>query len=366
MIEAWRRALDAWRGRGAHAVTVPPMDGALQPNQAIEDAPVLLDIAAPDNLVQAGARLLFSSGGTVRALQTDGISAAAESFASFESPVAALAAHRGGGVAIGLDAGRVELRGGPHDGKVLADLNGRALVCPTALMFADESTLLVALGSQQNPPEKWKHDLMQRNASGSVWRVDLRSGAATCLADRLAWPCGLLPAGDGAVIVAESWRNRLIRARAAGRPAPVLTDIAGYPSRLAPAADGRGAWLAVFAPRSQLVEFVLRERDYREAMMQEVDPELWIAPSLSSGRSFLEPMQVGGLMQLGILKPWAPTRSYGLIVRLDGEGEPQQSFHSRADGRRHGVTSCVELDGRLLATAKGGDAILSIPVTDVR
>ena len=64
-------------------------------------------------------------------------------------------------------------------------------------------------------------------------------------------------------------------------------------------------------------------------------------------------MQGGGLKQLGILKPWAPTRSYGLVVRRDAEGEPRASFHSRADGRRHGITSCVEADGRSAGDCKG-------------
>ena len=34
----FKRALDAWRGRGAYSVTVPPMDGALHPNQVIEES----------------------------------------------------------------------------------------------------------------------------------------------------------------------------------------------------------------------------------------------------------------------------------------------------------------------------------------
>jgi hypothetical protein len=356
--------MHAWRGRGSHAVTVPPMDGALHPNQAIEKAPVLLEVAAPDNLVYDGKRLLFSSGGRVRLLKAAGAAAAADDFADFDRPVSALGLHPGGGVAIGLDGGTIVLRGGLHDGKVLSRLGGRDIVCPTAILFVDESTLLVAIGSQQNPPERWTHDLMQRNASGSVWRVDLGGGQANCLVDRLAWPCGLLLAADGSLTVSESWRNQLIRVRAGASPTAVTTDITGYPSRLASAADGNGAWLAVFAPRSQLVEFTLRERDYCDQMMREIDPQFWIAPSLSSVRSFLEPMQVGGLMQLGILKPWAPTRSYGLIIRLDDECEPRDSFHSRADGRRHGITSCVEMGGRLLATCKGGDAIVSIPLAN--
>jgi hypothetical protein len=363
VIAILRRKLDAWRGTGPYSVTVPPMDGALRPNQAIEEAPVLAEAAGADNLVQDGTRILFSSGSRVLRLVPSADSGGAELLTSYEHDVSALALHPGGALAAGLADGTVLLRGGPHDGLVLTRLGDRPVVCPTALLFADEHTLLVAIGSQQNPPGRWKHDLMQRKASGSVWRFDLATGQAACLADRLAYPFGLMGAADGSVTVSESWNSRLLRIRPHAKPEVALGDISGYPARLAPAAGGSGSWLSVFAPRSQLVEFVLRERDYCDQMMREIDPELWIAPSLAATQSFLEPMQVGGLKQLGILKPWAPARSYGLIVGLDGEGEPQVSFHSRADGRRHGITSCVEVDGRLLATSKGSGAIIAIPVT---
>ena len=362
MIASFKRAFDAWRGAGPYSVTVPPMDGALRPNQVIEESPVLLETAAPDNLVADGARLLFSSGATVRTLKIDGSSARAEALVAFDSPVTALAAHPGGSLAVGLDGGRIVIRDGRHDGKTFTQLGERVIVCPTALLFADEDTLMVALGSQQNAPERWKHDLMQRNASGSVWRVDLDSGRATCFADQLAYPYGLLLAADGSVTVSESWKSRLLRLQPGGKTPSPLADIAGYPARLSPAADGASSWMTIFAPRSQLLEFVLRERDYCDQMMREIDPQFWIAPALSATQSFLEPMQVGGLKQLGMLKPWAPTRSYGLVVRLDGDCEPLSSFHSRADGHRHGITSCVEAGGRLLVTSKGGNAIVSVPL----
>ena len=38
----------------------------------------------------------------------------------------------------------------------------------------------------------------------------------------------------------------------------MLDELPGYPARLSPAQDG-GFWLAVFAGRTQLIEFVLRE-----------------------------------------------------------------------------------------------------------
>ncbi len=366
MIGFLRDALDAWRGGGTYSVAVPPMDGALRPNQALEEADEALAIEAPDNLTRFGERVLFSSGRAVHALEARDGGFAASRFAQFDAPVSAMAADSNGGVVVGLGSGKLVVRGGKHDGETIDKVGDRRTMCPTALAFVDSDTLLVALGSQQNPPEKWKHDLMQRNASGSVWRVKLGGGAATCLADRLAFPYGVYPAADGAVLVSESWQNRILRVVPGAKPTVLLADITGFPARLAPRADKAGAWLAVFAPRSQLIEFVLRERDYREQMMREMDDEFWIAPSLAAPRSFLEPLQGGALKQLGILKPWAPTRSYGLVVQLDDSFEPKLSFHSRADGRRHGITSCLELGGRLLATSKGGDAILSLSISDAK
>jgi len=357
MIGAVRRMLASLRG--SDPATVPPMDGVLGPNRAIEEATALLDIAAPDNLVVLGDRILFSSGPEIFEFKSDGESGVAKPFRGFDHDISALAASSDGGIAVGLGRGCVVIVGGCHDGRELREIGGRPIICATALAFADADTLIVALGSQQHGPEGWRRDLMERNASGSVWRVNLASGQADCLGDRLCWPAGLLAGAGGGVIVAESWRNRLIELRPGASPRVVLGDIAGYPGRLAPASDG-GAWLAVFAPRSQLVEFVLREDDYRRSMLTEVEEEYWIAPSLLPARSFLEPMQLGGLKQHGMLKPWAPSRSCGLVIGLDSEGEPRTSFHSRADGRRHGVTSAIEAGGRLVVTAKGGDCIVAI------
>ena len=50
----------------------------------------------------------------------------------------------------------------------------------------------------------------------------------------------------------------------------------------------------------------------------------------------------------------------GLVVRPDRDLRPVASFPSRANGRRHGVTSVIEAGGRLLVAAKGGDAILDL------
>ncbi len=357
MIGPLRRFYESLRGSGEYSVTVPPMDGALKPNNALEEAAPLFEAEAPGNLVAQGRRILFSSGSEV--LEIDG--RAAKPCAAFDRPVVSLAAH-GDALAAGLVDGRILIRGGPHDGKSLTAVSGRPTLCPTALAFDGPDSLLLCLGSASNPATEWKRDLMERNATGSVWRVGLRDGAAACLADGLAWPYGVLPSGDTA-IVSESWRHRLLRvARMAHQVEPVLSDLPAYPARLA-AASGGGGWLTLFAPRRQLIEFVLRERAYRTRMMQEVDPAYWVAPTLAPMQSFLEPLQGGTLKKLAKLKPWAPSRSYGLVVRLDSAWQPVASYHSRADGTRHGVASCLEADGRLIVASTGGNAILSLGIT---
>lgn len=347
-MAALRARRDAFLGRGASAVTIPAMDGALRPNQRLDEGRVLRLADAPDNLVTTGGSVLYSSGAAVFRLRPE--APADDPVATFEAPVTCLAADPGGALAAGLDDGRVVLH--RPSGRRVLQAGG---ACPTALAF-DGDSLLVAHGSASHPPSRWRHDLMERGASGSVWRVPLAGGAPSCLARGLAWPCGLLPE-DGGAVVSESWRHRLLRI-GAGPPAVLLDDLPGYPGRLVPAAGG--AWLAVFAPRSQLVEFVLREPEYRRRMMAGIDEEYWMAPALVSGRSFLEPLQGGGVKHMATLNPWAPTRSYGLVARLDAAWEPVASWHSRAGGRFHGVTSVAEHAGALLAASRGGGAIVAV------
>jgi len=352
--------LDWFRGQ---AVTIPPMDGALRPNTALDDgAAELLEATAPDNLSGGGGHVFYSSGSDLLRLSAHGEGGPA-AVARLDAPISALACSADGALAIALDDGRILLKGGAADGKAYAPAVFGGLACPTALAFADVGTLLVCQGSSAYRPSDWVVDLMSKNASGSVWQIDLAAGRASKLAGDLAFPYGILAnAPGGGAVVAESWRHRLVRiATEGGVTEPVLTKLPGYPARLSAGADG-GAWLCLFAPRNRLIEFVLAEDAYRADMMREVAREHWIAPALSSGAQFLEPLQCGGVKTMGIHKPWSPSRSYGLLVRLDRNLRPVASFHSRANGRRHGITSAVERDGRVLVTSKGGNAILGLAV----
>jgi hypothetical protein len=357
VFESFERFL----GRGSASVTMPPMDGALKPNSRLDGARSTALVPAPDNLMAVGSDVLFTSERKLLRVRP-GEWGRPATVVEFDHPILSAAASPDGAIAVGLDGAGIRIVGGTRDGKSIAPDSSVALGCPVALAFRGNDTLIVCEGSSVNKAADWQRDLMEMECAGSVWSVDLVSGKWLLLADRLSFPYGILILpGGGEALISESWKSRIVKIGLSAKATPkiVLADLPGYPARLSNRAGG-GAWLSVFAPRSQLIEFVMREKAYRRAMMAEVDPEFWIAPALASGKSFSEPMQGGALKQMGILKPWAPTRSYGLAIALDERFEPRASLHSRAGGERHGITSCEEVAGELMMTSKGGNEIIAV------
>lgn len=353
-VSAVRQAVDRFFGRGAFSITVPPMDGNLLPNRALDLAEDAQDVPHVDSLAMFRGKLVAASGNAVREPGGGVV------VHSFSAEVTCLATAPNGALLAGLADGRIAvMAAGSSEPRLVSLPDG--MRCPTALAALDDRTVIAANGSAEHAYADWKRDLLGKGSSGSVWVVSLDGGSHRKLADGLAFPYGLLPDSDG-LIVSESWRSRLVRLPLRGGAAPeaVLSNLPGYPARLARDRAGM-PWLAVFAPRLQLVEFILREDAYRRRMLHEVASEYWIAPDLRSGHSFLEPLQQGGVKQLGVLKPWAPTRSYGLLVAFDRNFRPARSYHSRADGRRHGVTDCLAVGDRMAFCAKGDGIVAFLP-----
>ena len=73
-------------------------------------------------------------------------------------------------------------------------------------------------------------------------------------------------------------------------------------------------------------------------------------------------MQGAHLKMMGVVKPWAPPRSYGLVIRLDEQGLIRYSLHSRFDGKHHGIVAAVERDGWLYLLSKGRRRLLRLSV----
>ena len=103
---------------------------------------------------------------------------------------------------------------------------------------------------------------------------------------------------------------------------------------------------------------VLTEEKYRREMIRSIDPAYWVRPALSSGEDFLEPLQAAHAITLGILKPWAPPRSYGLVLKMDEDFEITKSFHCRTGGKRHGITGVAEMEGELYLVSRGNSILL--------
>jgi Strictosidine synthase len=342
-------------GRGDATIAVPSFDGALKPNQKLEQAEVLLECAAPEDLATDGRAIYLADG--PRLLRLDGN--APSELRVFEQPISALACLPGGKLAVALGGREIRIFAEPSAAKPGVTF-AAGLAAVNALAPAPGGKLIATDGSGTRGVDQWVWDLMEKGHSGRLLLLDPADGSSKTLAKGLAYAFGCCATGDG-VLVSESWRHRLIDIRRDGRRAVTLPHLPVYPSRLSPAAGG-GHWLTGFTARSLLVEFVLRETAFRKRMMAEIEPRYWIAPCLRSDNSFKEPMQGAHIKTMGVVKPWAPPRSYGLVIRLDADGAPLYSLHSRVDGVNHGIASAIEVNGDLIMIAKGPGRVLKLPI----
>jgi hypothetical protein len=357
MLSAFKRWRNQLLGREEAACSVPIFDGALKPNHELEDAPIFYQGQAAWDLCSDGEQLWLADGHTLVNLHPNGASHVVLQAQGVITAVCALA----GGVAYAEQGRGVFVHGGAHDGRSWTQINAQALIHVNALSCAQDG-LIATQGSQAFAPDQWQFDLMGKGQSAQVIHLPISDGPATVLRSNMAYAFGALHMNDE-IWVSESWQHRLVALSSSSPQAQasreVLAQLPGYPSRMTKSAAG-GAWLSVFACRTQLVEFVLRETAFRERMMHTMPPELWVAPQLRSGQSFLEPLQGGGIKQMGVLKPWAPPRSYGLVVRLNEQGVAVQSLHSRGGGRHHGVVALAECGDDLYVLSAGSHAVLRL------
>ncbi|MDF2367969.1 hypothetical protein [Sneathiella sp.] len=345
-------------GRGEASITVPMLDGAFRPNDFLEKAQVVAEHPGADCLAVDKGRLFLSAGDSVYPVGEE----ASDPVARFDDDVTALAIN-GDLVAVGLSNGGICIRGGDPENRVITEIAGRSINCPTALYFQG-NRLIVANGSDRTQADDWSRDLLERNIGGDVLAIDLKSGAEEILASHLAYANGLTETSDHKIAVSQSWNHCVSILENQNIAATASRNLPGYPSRISKAPDG-GYWLAIFGMRTQLIEFILREDSYRTQMLETVPPEYWVAPSLTSREHFMDPLQQGGVKRLGIKKPWAPPRSYGLAVKLDANFNPILSVHSRAGGLFHGVTSALERDGILYVTSRGAGQVRAVDLAIV-
>lgn len=338
-------------GRRRSSLSVPILDGAFRPNQLLEEADILVELSGLEDMAIApDGTLVLAAGPDVLAYKEGAV----HRLERYDANVTALTFLADGRRVVAL-GDRIVIEG--RDG-VLDASAGRSFTAITALSVTSSDNVLVCDGSAHHA--NWQYDLMTKGRSGRLLQLDAKSGKAELLQDGLAWAHGAVEDGNG-FLVSESWRHRLRR----DGKRDATGELPGYPARITPTADG-GFWLSLFAGRSQIVEFVLQENSFRREMMETIDPRYWITPALSSGEDFMEPLQSGGVKHMGILKPWAPPRSYGLAVRLDANCNPLMSVHSRVGGKHHGIVTTLERGTEVLALSKGSGRLLRMDLHKIR
>ncbi|TFC80532.1 hypothetical protein E3O45_02025 [Cryobacterium sp. TMS1-20-1] len=337
---------------------IPPMDGAWTPNEDLDGPPALWSGPGPVDVLPLGDGAAVVVGDSRLETVVAADPASRRLLIDLETTVTAACAF-GDDIALATTGGilLVTQTGVLRQGPRLPDATFGHV---TALASDPSGSLWVAVGSSVRTTEEWQTDLLIRGRTGSVLRIDPGASDAVLVADGLEWPSGLLP-DDSGCIVSEAWAHRLIRVDDHGRTV-LQDDLPGYPGQLS-AVPGGGAWLSLFAPRSALVDFVMKEERYKEEMIRTLEARAWVAPQLRTLHHPVEQVQGGELLVFGQMKPWAPTRSYGLIARLDENGRALYSHHSRANGSRHGIVRSVEDGDRLWVVSRGSGEVFSLDRT---
>lgn len=335
---------------------VPPMEGGLRPNTGIDDAEVLVppgEHEPDDVLLRASGALWFSSGPTLRQLENGDVTLVAE----FDGGVTALAEVDGQVVAAVAGVGLVTVDESGGVATLCAD--DAVANCVTDLAPLPDGSIMVAVGSQVEGADGWARALVRADRTGRLVRVD--GGHCEVVADGLAWPSGVAPAPDGEFLVAQSMRHRIER-RSVAAPRKqglvMFKNLPVYPGRITPA-DG-GWWIAAPYVRNRISELFLDEPELLADMVASIKEKEWFVPRLRSDNPITDPLQMGQLRVLGVIKPWAPPRSYGVAFRLDHSGLITASAHSRVDGERHGITGVSVRGHRMVLAARGYRSLIEL------
>jgi hypothetical protein len=227
-------------------------------------------------------------------------------------------------------------------------------------MCFNSESLIYTTGSQKFSATEWQHDLLSNGSSGTVCVNDLDGSKTRTLIKGLSWPTGITFIEKMVFCISESWKHRISfhefndNQSSASKLDKEINKLPAYPGKSFFNNSNKELLVCFFAPRNQLVEFILTEEEFKRRMMSEIEPSLWVAPTYRSGKHIREPLQQSGIKTMGYLKPWAPAFSYGLVVRFDEDLKPIESYHSRTSGNFHGTTSVIVDKGQnILVTSKG-------------
>lgn len=329
----------------------PPMtlEGVLGPNSRLDEA-AAMPVDRPDALaVTTDGRLVFSSGQSVCFLNRWG--EVPTQHGRFAQPVTALAVSYGGLVAVGLAGGGIHIHdlSGRPAGWTIATSSGSA----ADLHFLSESELAVVDHGYAADQDLLSLACWDDIRRGSVTAV-YPTGETRPLAGNLHCPMGACRDAHNDLIVTELETARVIdvggKIRRSGFP--------GYLGRIRKVAGGY--LLACLSRRDPLIEFLKTETAFIAEMKATIEPRRWIAPRATPEFSHDFPIELGATLLFGEVKPWAPSFSYGLLIKLDDNLLPTGSAQSRANGRRHAISDALVWNGDVIAVSKASGEILNL------
>ena len=344
-------------------LAVPTLDGTLRPNSAIDQLSVLAEsFQEPDDLaMDMEGNLYVSTKNRVLRLSGDRFKEM-NVIIENEELSGGLNFHPDGRLMVCVKGIGLALINKDGETTWIKEVSGQPIQCPNSAVVGPDGNIYITDGTTCQNSWGWVQDLMEKQSAGRLLRYSPNTKKCEVLISNLRYPNGIEISHDQQwLLLSESWNHTVSRYPVTDiRPQTrdtVISNLPGYPGRIVSSNDG-GYWMCIFAMRTALLEFVLTETKFRKEMMRTMEPCHWVAPALFSGEDHLEPLQGGGIKQLGIIKPWAPPRSYGLVIKMDEEFQIVESLHSRADGKRHGITGLCEHDGDLYIVSKGHGLIL--------
>ena len=156
-------------------------------------------------------------------------------------------------LAVSLTGGAVRTLADRVAGRPLGAVNNAAVAADGTVYFSDSS--------QRFPIPEWRADLVQRTASGRLFRRDTDGGVSELLGG-LEFANGVALAADGSwVAVAESGAARVRRlwltGERAGQAEDLVADLPGHPDNIALGSDGL-VWIALPSPRVATLSAVHR------------------------------------------------------------------------------------------------------------
>jgi hypothetical protein len=341
-----------------NAPAIPLLDGPLSPNDLLENASAIA-VAEPDDMcVDADGSLLVSSGRSLLRL-TDWDQGRFAQIAEFDTNISSLACREDGLIGVGLEhngAALVDQKGKLHKPWQQSDVDLHAI---RACRFSRDGALIVADACISSSPPPYLDDLFLNTRSGRLLKL-AEDGRCDLIADGLMFPHGIIESTKESLLVSESWsKNLCLLTHGTSAKKVVVKDLAGYGARIHRLQFG-GYALACFARRDPLIDFILSETEYLSRMKTKLSAKYWISPRLSATIDYRFPIQSGATRLFGEIKPWAPSFSYGLVIILNEKFMPLTSAQSRANGKRHGITTALEWRGDLIALSKGNNELLKV------